>query len=360
MSAEDRKNALMRFSRKGAGQLRGEALKTFNKPRSAQRTALFELFLSKGEDFEAINVSFEQMVHAEEKDKKACSRGWRSRAWILLNKYHGDETATDNACASKERTPGQSRLDPDGSGQMEYLVILDEKMEHEDINKKSSTLRASASVGQEAVQDLMRGGGLFNHGGGLCNHGDHKTVPVPFSKGPQSIASSLHDLHMGTPDVDARVKELEEELRRKDAERQQKEDEEKLKKEEQKRKKKEEAERRREEQKGDPIFQAKQFGKQLLNDIVQCKELVGRLAKCGELAAEYVKALSSDEGALDKSYNALQVAINAKDMELLAEVMKQTVELATEHHKRFRMAKGQVQELEKMEKEKEKAAAKGK
>ena len=77
---------------------------------------------------------------------------------------------------------------------------------------------------------------------------------------------------MGTSDADARVKELEEEIRRKDAETKQKEEAEKLKKEEQKRKKNEEAERKREEQKGDPIFQAKQFGKQLLHDIVQCKE----------------------------------------------------------------------------------------
>lgn len=351
----------MRFSRKGMGQLRGEALNIFKKPRSTQRIALFELFLKSGEDFEAVNVSFEQKVETQETDKNACSKGWRPRAWILLNKYHGDEMATDNVCALKERTPGQSRLDPDGSGQMEYLVILDEKVEHEDVNKKSSTLRASANVGKEAVQDLLRGGGLFNHGGGgTFNHGSHTAVPVPFSKGPDSIASTSHGLHMGTPDADARVRELEEEIKRKDAETKQKEETDKLKKEEMKRKKKEEADRRREEQKGDPIFQAKQFGKQLLHDIVQCKELVGRLAKCGELATDYVKALSADEGALDKAYNALQVAINAKDLQLLAETMKLTVDLVTEHHKRFRMAKGQVQEFEKMEKETEKAAAKGK
>jgi hypothetical protein len=137
----------MRFTRKGAGQLRGDALKIFKQHRTPQRLALFELFMKNNESFEAINVSFEQKVQTEEMDKTACSRRWRSRTWMLLNKYHGDETATDNACTTKERTPGQSRLDPDGSGQMEYLVIESDTVDHEDVNRKSSTLRASANVG---------------------------------------------------------------------------------------------------------------------------------------------------------------------------------------------------------------------
>ena len=91
-----------------------------------------------------------------------------------------------------------------------------------------------------------------------------------------------------------------------------------------------------------------------MQDMLLCKELVGRLPLCGDLAADYVKALTADEAAMDRAYHALQVTINAKDLELMTQVMDKTVALVQEHSKRARMAKGHVVELEKKEKEREK------
>lgn len=111
-----------------------------------------------------------------------------------------------------------------------------------------------------------------------------------------------------------------------------------------------EARAKAEQLKSDPIYKAKTFGRKLLGDISQVKELIGRLQRC-ELAQQYVTALRKDEAEMDKSYAEIQDAMNTKDLARLKTVMESTKQMVEQHQKRFRLARGQVLELEKMEKE---------
>lgn len=136
-------------------------------------------------------------------------------------------------------------------------------------------------------------------------------------------------------------------------EKKKREEEEKAAKREQK---KAELKAKAEELKNDPLYKARAFGKSLLGDILQVKALVARLHGCGELAETYVRALAKDEEEMDKMYSELQTAITARDVVKVKSLTESIREFVEVHSKRFRLARGQVLELEKMEKEKDSAS----
>lgn len=154
--ARRRRNALMRFARNGANQLQGEALQRFNKHHSAARAQLFEIYMSSQESWESVSVWVEQQMQTEEKTESSKCRVWKSRTWLLKNKYDGDEQGTDNAVQNLARTPGFCRLDPDGSGTMEYYVLLEDKGVQSNSMTNRTTMSAEAALDRSAAGMLMQ------------------------------------------------------------------------------------------------------------------------------------------------------------------------------------------------------------
>ena len=73
-----------------------------------------------------------------------------------------------------------------------------------------------------------------------------------------------------------------------------------------------------------------------------------------ELCGEYVKALTKDQEDMDVMYGDLQKAVVAKDIDAMRTTMELVNKFLNHHQKRFRLAQGQVKELEKIDKEQEK------
>jgi hypothetical protein len=320
----ERRAAIMRFNRKGGKRLTGKALAAFKEKNWNKRKFLFDLFLENGEDFETLNVTVNQESLTQESDRNTGVRAWRNREWILTNKYHGNVESTENCIAEKTRL-GQLRLDPDGSGQAEYLVTVDDTVVHEDVRQNTTKVNAAAELAACGLAALLP------HLAGL---------PSPSSGA--NMAATLQAL--GRKEEDENKKQEDDKKRKEEEDKQ-----------ERQRVKKEELRQRREEQKNDPIFKAKAFGKSLLQTCAEAKALVARLRACTglEVADNYIKRLLNDETVLDKLYQELQASINEKDMTKVKKAMDLASKAVGEHHVRYRLARGQVMEMEKIAKEKE-------
>lgn len=173
---EERK-AYMRYLRMGAKMLTGEAAVKFSEKRSDGRKALFDLYIQKGENWDAVNVSYNQQVRSEEVNRSTGLRAWKNREWILANKYSGNQDKTDRCIQEKERI-GQARLDPDGSGDMEYLILLEDTVASERSNGTLSTLNASAKVDPSAAAAFM---------GTMQGNGRHSVVAALMDPPPPSL-----------------------------------------------------------------------------------------------------------------------------------------------------------------------------
>jgi hypothetical protein len=151
-----RRNALMRFTRTGDKHLTGEALEAFNKQRSKARKQLFEVYLSSGESWDAVNVWMQQEMENKQADTAKTAREWKTRDWMMTNKYNGDAAATDNAILHLSRLPGHSREDPDGSGVMEYFVLVEDRNERASVSSNKTALTATATLSQSALRTVMQ------------------------------------------------------------------------------------------------------------------------------------------------------------------------------------------------------------
>ena len=323
----ERKNAIMRFSRKGPTHLKGDALQDFKC--KDKKKLMFELWMANGENFEAINASWKCEVMQSESDRSKGVRLWKTKEWMLENKYKGNEEACERCIIEKTRL-GQVRNDPDGSGLQEYLIHVSDGMERETESTTTNSLTGTSDLDQSALRILLE---THFKAGGLALAGPP----------PAAAASSSNQVPAG------RNQSEEEEDKKA------KEEQEKQEKQEKARLKKEAAQKKLEEQKADPLFQAKAFCKNLLGTISDCKTMIGRLRGCTDIdgAEVYVQSLSKDEKEMDEAFQKIQADINVKDIVKLKAPMSAAAAIVTAHHKRFRLARGQVQEIEKMQKEQE-------
>lgn len=120
--------------------------------------------------------------------------------------------------------------------------------------------------------------------------------------------------------------------------------------------KKAEARARAEELKNDPVHKARSFAEKLNQDIAKAKALTTKMSGLDQAyVGPFLQAILLDQQEMDALYIDLQKAINEKSVDNMRDAMDKTNAMLALHQKRFRMAQGQVKEMQRMEREDEDA-----
>lgn len=194
----DRRRALMRFTRNCGRMLTGPALDKLNSSKKA-RLGLFEVFLTKGEDWSLVNAEIVSEVENSTRDRSRRTVGYKPLSW--LKQKYDDPQELEAVVAAKTRpqpasphthTLVQAQLmfgpsvhtttcafvcmivclarngdwidDPDLPGGRLYKVVTEISTTHDQQQQTSNKLRTQAEVGMEGAQALTGATGLFGVG----------------------------------------------------------------------------------------------------------------------------------------------------------------------------------------------------